>query len=141
MDLDIKDLFGIMHDRVAANLKAVRIFQNRYLVSVKSMACWSHTCDHVGDKFATNMLHKFLKSFNALISRSLKIKDVFQLVTGEYIRKPSDTRWWSAFEQIVQIMSWSDQLQAVDQVLHIAVRLELCKETATKMLKLLSDPL
>ena len=82
-----------------------------------------------------------MKRWNALIARSQKIKDVIVHVTKETPIKPSKTRWWSSFEQVVQITGWSEQLTAVEEILRRAMTLELCKETANKMLKLLQDPL
>ena len=129
-----------MHDRFAANYKAIRIFRRIHGVSPKSMACWSHTCDHVGGNFETKVLKRFTKGFNAMVSRSINVKELFREETGESIRKPSATRWWSDFEQTVQIMNWSPRLETVERVLKKAIEKKYCKETASSLLKMLSDP-
>ena len=53
-----KNLLAVMHDRASVNSVAVRNMKVLYPLFM-DIGCYSHTIDHVGDKFNTQILHEF----------------------------------------------------------------------------------
>ena len=61
-----------MHDRASANSVAMKTIKVMY-PQVLDIGCFSHTIDHVGEKFATPVLDEFVSAWVLLFSHSPKI--------------------------------------------------------------------
>ncbi|CAB4023964.1 RNA-directed DNA polymerase from transposon BS [Paramuricea clavata] len=90
-----------MRDRASVNNVAVRtikvIFPN-----ILDIGCFSHTLDHVGEKFDTPVLTKFIKHWVSLFAHSPHAKLLWKDRTGKSLTTYSPTRWWSQWECIKQ---------------------------------------
>lgn len=90
-----------MRDRASVNNVALRtikvIFPN-----ILDIGCFSHTLDHVGAKFNTPTLTKFMKHWILLFAHSPCAKLLWKDLTGRSPQTYSSTRWWSKWECIKQ---------------------------------------
>ena len=65
------------------------------------IGCFSHTLDLVGDHFKLPQLTKFLNSWLSLFS---KTKFLWKEQTGRAMATYSQTRWWSKWEVMQQLL-------------------------------------
>ena len=90
-------LVAAMQDRASVNSVAMHtlsiVFPN-----VLDVGCFSHTLDHVGEKFETPILDEFIKIWINMFSRSPKTKLLWRTITGLPAPTYSTTRWWSKWE-------------------------------------------
>lgn len=88
-----------MRDRASVNNVAVRtikvIFPN-----ILDIGCFSHTLDHLEEKFNTPVLDKFMKHWISLFAHSPQAKLIWKDRTGKSPKTYSPTRWWSKWECI-----------------------------------------
>ena len=96
-------LLACMRDRAASNNVAVRTLKVLYPHCV-DIGCFSHTLDHVGEKFQTPVLEEFLTGWINLFSHSPKNKALWLEQTGKSMKTYSATRWWSWWEVMEQLM-------------------------------------
>ena len=80
-----------MRDRAATNNVAVRTLKVLYPNCV-DIGCFSHTLDHVGEKFQTPVLEEFLSAWISLFSHSPKNKGLWLEQTGRSMRSYSATK-------------------------------------------------
>ena len=95
-------LVASMRDRASVNnvaMQTVRVLYSK----VFDIGCFSHTIDHVGEKFNTPVLKEFTSAWIALFSHSPKNKLPWKSQTDQAVRTYSDTRWWSRWEVMKQI--------------------------------------
>ena len=90
-------LVAAMRDRASVNSVAMRILSIVF-PNVLDIGCFSHTLDHVGEKFKTPILDEFIKVWINMFSRSPKI--LWRTKTGLPAPTYSPTRWWSKWEVI-----------------------------------------
>ena len=62
-----------MRDRASTNNVAIHIIKIVY-PHLLDIGCYSHTIDHVGEKFVTHTLDEFGKAWNGIFSHSLKAR-------------------------------------------------------------------
>lgn len=86
-----------MHDRASVNSVAMQILKVLYPKAL-DIGCFSHTIDHVGEKFVTNNLHDFGILWVSLFSHSPKARMLWRTRTGRSMLSYSQTRWWSRWE-------------------------------------------
>ena len=100
-----------MRDRASVNDVAMDRLSRDFQCSEDIIQCFSHTLDHVGDKFKGETLTKFWGKWLNLFSHSRRAKKIFNHVTGVSVKSYSATRWWSkymyeCFEQLMRV--WGD---------------------------------
>lgn len=96
-------LLGAMRDRASSNNVAMDTVRIIY-PSVVDIGCFSHTIDHVGDKFNTPTLTQFGSKWINLFSHSPKCKMLWKTLTGKSMPTYSATRWWSKWEVYKHMM-------------------------------------
>lgn len=103
-------IVGSMRDRASVNNVAISTLKvvYPYLLDV---GCFSHTLDHVGEKFVVVNLSEFITSWIILFSHSFKARTAWKEQTGIAIKTHSATRWWSKFEIIKQVFDLSVMLR------------------------------
>ena len=79
-----------MRDRAATNNVALRTLKVLYPYLI-DIGCFSHTIDHVGEKFETPVLSEFISAWINLFAHSPKI---WREQTGRSMQSFSPTRWW-----------------------------------------------
>ena len=86
-------LVASMRDRASVNvaMQTVHVLYPK----VFDIGCFSHTIDHVGEKFNSPVLKEFTFAWISLFSRSPKNKLAWKSQMDRAIRTYSDTRWWS----------------------------------------------
>ena len=123
-------LVAAMRDRASVNSVAMRtlsiVFPN-----VLDIGCFSHTLDHVGEKFKTPILDEFIKVWINMFSRSPKI--LWRTKTGLPAPTYSPTRWWSKWEVIKHLHdTFGDILSFVEH--------EDLPPSRLKLQQILNDP-
>ena len=139
-------LVSVNHDRVSANYAAVRKLINEYSFQLVGIGCFPHTIDNAGKQFHIPLLRYLQKLLNAMLKNSAKVKLLFAKHLRKQLLSCNNTRWWSRFEQLYTVYHAQSVLPAglhsldiVLQVAETAVSKGYCKETATKIVKLLND--
>ncbi|CAB4043690.1 RNA-directed DNA polymerase from transposon BS, partial [Paramuricea clavata] len=96
-----REIISVLAREASVNNVAVRtikvIFPN-----ILDIGCFSHTLDHVGEKFDTPVLTKFIKHWVSLFAHSPHAKLLWKDRTGKSLTTYSPTRWWSQWECIKQ---------------------------------------
>ena len=123
-----------MRDRAATNNVAVRTLKVLYPNCV-DIGCFSHTLDHVGEKFHTPVLEEFISAWISLFSHSPKSKAIWQEQTGKSMKSYSTTRWWSRWEVMDQLMVQFGDVDVFLQREDVG-----SPATVAKLRNILSDP-
>ena len=97
------NLLAAMRDRAAVNGAAMRTVKVLY-PSVLDVGCFSHTIDNAGRHFSTPVLDEFIRSWLALFAHSPKARLLWKARTGRSMRTYSQTRWWSKWEVLEQLL-------------------------------------
>ena len=102
--------------------------------NVLDIGCYSHTIDHVGEKFDTPTLYDFGIVWVSLFSHSPKARLLWRSRTGRSMLSYSKTRWWSRWEVYQQLMDFfGDVLPFVEE------NSDLAPATRQKLLSILQD--
>ena len=96
-------LLAAMHDRASTNAAAMRTLKIVY-PSLLDVGCFSHTLDHVGDHFIVPILDDFSKAWISIFAHSSKARLLWREKTGRAMATYSETRWWSRWEVLHQVM-------------------------------------
>ncbi len=96
-------LIASMHDKASVNNVAMTTLKVVY-PTLLDVGCFSHTLDHVGEKFHTPTLSDFITPWISLFSHSSKSKLAWKDQTGISIATYSTTRWWSKWEVVKQVL-------------------------------------
>ena len=81
-----------MHDRVSANNVAMSTVKVLY-PEVFDVGCFSHTLDHVGEKFKTPTLDEFVTAWITLFFHCPKAKLAWRARTARAVKTFSKTKW------------------------------------------------
>ena len=98
-------VLGAMRDRASVNNVAVTTLKVVY-PSILDVGCFSHTLDHVGEKFLVTTLTDFITAWISLFCHSCKAKIAWKEQTQIAMKAHSATRWWSKFEIIKQVFDF-----------------------------------
>ncbi len=96
-------LLACMRDRAATNNIALRTLKVLY-PNIVNVGCFSHTIDHVGEKFDTPVFAEFVSGWISLFAHSPKNKALWLERTGRSMKSFSATRWWSRWEVMEQLL-------------------------------------
>ena len=91
-----------MQDWASVNSVAVRRLKIVF-PKLFNIGCFSHTIDHVGERFNTPLLNDFMKTWIGIFSRCPKSRLAWQTNTGLKPPSYSPTRWWSKWEVMKHI--------------------------------------
>ena len=100
-----------MHDRASVNNVAIQTLKN-FFPKIFDVGCFSHTLDHVGEKFDMPKLDAFSKSWLNMLSRSPKSRLAWKDKTGLIMPTYSTTRWWSKWEVLKQVFNAFGDVQS-----------------------------
>ena len=101
--IPVDKLVAAMHDRASSNEVAMRTIKVLYHKLI-DIGCYSHTIDHVGEKFHTPHLAEFMRLWISLFSHSPRTQFAWKELTGKSMASYSDTRWWSRWEVCNQVL-------------------------------------
>lgn len=127
-------LLGAMRDRASTNNVAMQTLKVVY-PSIVDIGCFSHTIDHVGDKFNTPVLKEFTTAWITLFSHSPKTKLLWKSQTERSMSSYSSTRWWSKWELMKQIMTYFGDIR-----LFLEANTDIGPATRPKLMSILDDP-
>ena len=96
-------LLAAMRDRAAVNTAALRTVKVVY-PNIIDIGCFSHTLDHVGDRFCTPNLSEVVTAWISLFAHSPKTRLMWREQTGRPMASFSATRWWSRWEVMEQLL-------------------------------------
>ena len=82
--------------------------------------CASHSLDNVGRHFDTPLLDDFSQWWIGLFSRSPAARVAWKSKTGVAIKLCSNTRWWSRWEVLDQLLSCFADVEAFLRNLDVA---------------------
>ena len=122
-----------MHDRASSNNVAMSTVKVIY-PHMLDIGCYSHTIDHVGEKFKTPTLDMFGKYWISLFAHSPQARLLWRDRTGQSVKTYSKTRWWSRFEVLKQVM-----LLFGDVLPFLQEDTQLAPATRAKLLNIFSD--
>ena len=127
-------LIGSMHDRASVNNVAMSTLKVVY-PSLFDIGCFSHTLDHVGEKFVTPIVSEFAAAWISLFSHSSKAKLAWRDQTSISMKTHSSTRWWSKFEVNKQVFDLFGDVE-----LFLRQHTDLAPATRSKLLAFFDDP-
>ena len=127
-------LIGAMHDRASVNNVAMHTVSIIY-PDVLDIGCFSHTMDHVGEKFVTTILDDFVAAWVQMFAHSPKSRLVWQNRVGRTLKSLSNTRWWSRWEVINQLLELFGDVEPF-----LVENDDLGPHTRLRMLTILQDP-
>ena len=96
-----QQILAVMHDCASTNTVALCTLKVLYPMVI-DIGCFSHTLDHVGERFDVPTLYSFMIHWISLFSHSSKAKLFWRQRIGISIQGYSATRWWSKWEVINQ---------------------------------------
>ena len=125
-------LLAAMHDRASNNNMAMCTISILY-PSVLDIGCYSHTIDHVGEKFSTPTLYELSLSWVILFAHSAKVRVLWRTHTGCSMASYSKTQWWSRWEVYYQIVvQFGDVLQGRRRECKSGVLINFYKDPSRK---------
>ena len=133
--IGVTKLLAAMHDRASANTLAMTTIKVLYS-NLLDVGCYSHTLDHVGQKFNTPVLDDFIRLWISLFSHSPRMRFKWKELTGKSMASFSDTRWWSRWEVCNQVLC---QFGDVLPFLESNASANFSPGTTLKLLQLLGD--
>ena len=98
-------LLAAMRDGASVNeagLREVKFF----FPNILNVTCFSHMIDNVGTHFAFSVLDTFSWCWNTMFSFSPAARLLWKTRTGTAMRLQSNTRWWSKWEVLNQVMEF-----------------------------------
>lgn len=96
-------LLAVMRDGASVNSAALRTVAVVY-PALLDMCCISHTLDLVGDKFRVPTVSLFFTLWVSLFAHSPKVRAKWKERTGRAMATYSQTRWWSRWEIMQQVL-------------------------------------
>jgi hypothetical protein len=126
-------LLASMRDRASTNNVAIRSMKVVY-PHLLDIGCYSHTIDHVGENFATPNLDEFGKAWVGIFVHSPKAQLLWRETTGRSMATYSETRWWSRWEVLKQVMLYFGDIGPFLQ------ENEIAPANRGKILAILNDP-
>ena len=85
-------VLAVMHDCASTNVVAMRTLKVLYPLA-QGIGCFSHTLDHVGERFSTPIAHEFVTYWISLFAHSPKARLLWSQQTGRTVQGYSATRW------------------------------------------------
>ena len=132
--ISLEYLIASMHDRASVNNVAMTTLTVVY-PSLLDIGCFSHTLDHVGEKFQMPMLSNFITLWISLFSHSCKAKLAWKDQTGISMVTYSSTQWWSKWEVIKQLLELFGDVEVF-----LRQNTDLGPATRPKLLTFFDDP-
>ena len=132
--IESNTLVAGMRDRASVNSVAMRTLGLIY-PTILDVGCFSHTIDHVGEKFEIPVLDNFTKLWVALFSKSPKARLAWKTFCERLVPTYSETRWWSRWEVMKQIL---EGFPDVEQFVKTST--DLAPATIGKLKQILVDP-
>ena len=133
--IESKRLVASMRDRASVNSVAMATLKLLY-PSLLDVGCFSHTLDRVGEQFKVPLADEFTRAWISLFSRSPKARLAWRSYCGRPVPTYSETRWWSRWEVMKQIM---EGYPDVEGFLHSCD--SLAPATVRKLKDILTDSL
>ena len=99
------------------------------------VGCYSHTINHVGERFSMPTLLEFVSAWLTLFSHSPKTRLLWRERTGRSMASYSTTRWWSKWKLMKQLL-----LQFGDVQPFLEENDDLGPATRPKLLAVLTNP-
>ena len=114
-------LVAAMRDGAAVNGAALRSISNTMFPKLCDVICASHSpLDNVGRHFDTPLLDDFSQWWIELFSRSPAARVAWKSKTGVAIKLCSNTRWWSPWEVLDQLLGCFADVKAFLRNLDVA---------------------
>ena len=96
-------VIGAMRDGASVNGAALRQLSFFYS-ELLDIVCFSHTIDNVGKHFEFQVLDLFFRYWIGMFSHSYNARLLWREKTGQSIQTYSETRWWSKWEVLNQVL-------------------------------------
>ena len=96
---------GAMKDGASLNGAALRQLMF-FFPKLFDVVCFSHPIDNVGSHFQFGILDLFAQYWIGMFSHSYNARLVWKERTGQSIRTFSETRWWSKWEVLNQVVDY-----------------------------------
>ena len=127
-------VIGATRDGASVNGAALRqlmfFYQNLF-----DAVCFSHTIDNVGNHFQFRIFDLFTRYWIGMFSHSYNARLVWRERTGKSIRTFSDTRWWSKWEVLNQVVNYFGYVEPF-----LRENEEICPANRQHLLEIFDDP-
>ena len=127
-------VIGATRDGSSVNGAALRqlmfFYQNLF-----DVVCFSHTIDNVGNHFQCRILDLLTRYWIGMFSHSYNARLVWRERTGQSIRTFSDTRWWSKWEVLNQVVNYFGYVEPF-----LRGNEEICPANRQHLLEIFDDP-
>lgn len=131
--VDGEFVVAAMRDGAAVNNAAIRnlkaIFANLFDVT-----CFSHAANNAGRRFEFPILKDFGQLWVQLFSSSCKAKLAWKQRTSSAIKMCSNTRWWSLWEVLNQVLEYFGDVKPFLETLD-----GVCRETVAQLRAIVND--
>ena len=127
-------VIGATRDGASVNGAALRqlmfFYQNLF-----DVVCFSHTIDNVGNHFQFRILDLFTRYWIGMFSHSNNARLVWRERTEQSIHTFSDTRWWSKWEVLNQVVNYFGYVEPF-----LRENEEICPANRQHLLEIFDDP-
>ena len=127
-------VIGAVRDGASVNGAALRQLMFFYQ-KLFDVVCFSHTIDNVGSHFQFQILDLFSRYWIGMFSHSFNACLIWRERTGKSIRKFSNTRWWSKWEVINQVVDYFGYVEPF-----LRENEEICPANRQHLLEIFDDP-
>lgn len=127
-------VIGAMRDGASVNGAALRQLSFFY-PELFDVVCFSHTIDNVGNHFEFQVLDLFTRYWIGMFSHSYNARLVWREKTGQSIRTYSETRWWSKWEVLNQVLIYFGFVEPF-----LRENEEICPSNRRHLLEILDNP-
>ena len=127
-------IIGELRDGASVNGTASRQLKFFYADRF-DVVCFSHTLDNVGSHFEFKALNSFIRFWISFFSHSYNARLAWREKTGQSIRTFSDTRWWSKWEVLKQVLDLFGDVEPF-----LRENEEICPANRGHLLEISDDP-
>ena len=127
-------VIGAVRDGASVNGAALRQLMFFYQ-KLFDVVCFSHTIDNVGSHFQFQILDLFSRYWIGMFSHSFNACLIWRERTGKSIRKFSNTRWWSKWEVLNQVVDYFGYVEPF-----LRENEEICPANRQHLLEIFDDP-
>lgn len=103
--LGLNVVMGTMGNGASVNRSALRQLMF-FFPKLFDVACFSHTIDNVSSHFQFRLLDLFARYWIGMFSHSYNARLVWKERTGQSIRTINETRWWSKWKVLNQVVNF-----------------------------------
>ena len=127
-------VIGATRDGASVNGAALRQLMFFYH-NLFDFVCFSHSIDNVGNHFQFRIFDLFTRYWIGMFSHSYNARLLWRERTAQSIRTFSDTRWWSKWEVLNQVVNYFGYVEPF-----LRENEDICPANRQHLLEIIDDP-